>query len=259
MEKKTNTTTGGNIVIPGTARIHDTQTFWKSEQTIENIIKLRMDFNGYSDETIVRFHENATNDFDDQFDAFKRYSWSDEVAQINTYNPEINTDFAINTVYGGNDVIIPLVYKVNADDSYTLYSNEFNFDSYSVYLRDIEKSIDTELTLDKSYTFNSEAGTFKNRFELVFEKSSSTVGNFTTADVVIFPNPNTGSFYLKVGNPAKNYSVEVHNITGQVVYKNEFINSGTKEIKLDDKSPGVYFIKVIFDNNYTVNKKIIIQ
>ncbi len=257
---KTNDATGGgNIIIPSTARVHSSQTYWKSSKTIDNLIKLRIDYNGYSDETIIRFKENATNDFDDQFDAYKRFSWNDDVIQIYTFNPGINTDLAVNTVNDEDVITIPLAYKVNTDDKFTFYSNEFNFDDYSVFLYDIEEDIYTEFSLGQTYTFNSEQGTFTDRFELIFEKSTVFVPQSFNTSVVLFPNPNSGIFYLSVGNNASDYTVEITNITGRIVYKNTFENNFTKEINMNSQSGGVYFVKIRFSDNSVVNKKIIVQ
>ena len=218
-----------------------------------------MDFAGYSDETVVMFKENATIAFDDQFDAYKRFSWKDDVIQIYTFNPGINTDLAVNTVNGEDQVIIPLAYKVNTGDLFTIYSNEFNFDDYYVFLHDIEKDIYTKFSLGQTYSFNSEPGTFTDRFELIFEKSAVSVPQAFNTSVVLYPNPNTGLFYLTVGNKASDFNVEITNVTGQIIYKNTFENNLTTEINMNSQSSGVYFLKIKFSDNSVINKKIILK
>ncbi|MCD4794206.1 MAG: S8 family serine peptidase [Bacteroidales bacterium] len=250
---------GGILTIPNSAKVHHDESFRKTVKIYDNLLKLRMDYSGYSDETLVMFKDNATIAFDDQFDAYKRFSWNDDVIQIYTFNPGINTDFAINTVFGNDEIVIPLAFKVNTGDVFTIYSNEFNFDEYSVFLYDTEEDIYTELSLGKTYSFNSEPGTFTDRFELIFEKSAVSVPQAFNTSVVLYPNPNTGLFYLTVGNKASDFNVEITNVTGQIIYKNTFENNLTTEINMNSHSSGVYFVKIKFSDNSEINKKIILK
>ena len=129
----------------------------------------------------------------------------------------------------------------------------------SVYLYDIDEDIYTEFSLGQTYSFDSEPGIFTDRFELIFEKSTVSVPQASNTSVVLYPNPNTGIFYLTVGNKVSDYTVEVTNITGRIVYKKTFENNLTKEINMNSQSNGVYFVKIKFSDNSVVNKKIIIQ
>jgi hypothetical protein len=62
-----------------------------------------------------------------------------------------------------------------------------------------------------------------------------------------------------VSNGVSGYEMEVSNITGQLMYKNKFTDNYTKEIKLNVPNAGVYFVKFRFNDNSTLNKKIIIE
>jgi len=75
----------------------------------------------------------------------------------------------------------------------------------------------------------------------------------------IYPNPNHGTFHIKVQNlNNEDLSIEIFNINGQAVYKNQFNKTvrTTEKIDLSYCSKGLYFVKVLNENNIKV--KIII-
>ncbi len=74
----------------------------------------------------------------------------------------------------------------------------------------------------------------------------------------IYPNPNNGLFTLEINNTENNFTVEVSDICGQVIMKENIRNSSNRFIKnidLSDYTKGVYFVKITGANN-TVSKKV---
>ncbi|PCI94667.1 MAG: hypothetical protein COB15_13495 [Flavobacteriales bacterium] len=77
----------------------------------------------------------------------------------------------------------------------------------------------------------------------------------------IYPNPNNGNLKI-INKSSKNIkSILVMNSIGKVVFNNEnkenfFIS---QKIKLTDVSTGIYFIKVLFDDNKFITKKFLIK
>jgi hypothetical protein len=86
--------------------------------------------------------------------------------------------------------------------------------------------------------------------------------NPNQTDVMIFPNPNNGSFTLKLNiesNDALN--LKIINSMNEVVYKEDNISSGrnySREIDLSSYAKGVYYLHVTSDLTNKV-KKIILQ
>jgi len=257
----TGATHNTTFTIPATARIHDNQAFYKKLTEVPDLLRVQIDKNGFTDELIIRtLPQNVTIGHDSKYDVYKMFAWDNSKPQIYSLTTDFKTNFAINSLPEITEsIIIPLGVYIGTAGEYTIRHTENNFESIDIYLHDIQLDKLTKLEGNASYTFSSEIGLFKNRFELLFEKSNSNIVNYTVNDIQIYPNPNNGSFWLTVDNKAKSYIIEIHNVAGQTIYENKFINSGTKEIKLDKTSAGIYFIKIIFDNKYTVNKKIIIQ
>ena len=52
-------------------RTHNTSTFFKDE--VSDIVRLEVSGNGYTDETVIRFLDDATSGFDGQWDAHKLF------------------------------------------------------------------------------------------------------------------------------------------------------------------------------------------
>lgn len=81
--------------------------------------------------------------------------------------------------------------------------------------------------------------------------------NFELKNVFIYPNPSKGVFTISVGN-LQPTGIEVYDLTGKKVFaKNEItiLNFETK-IDLSNLTQGIYFVKII-DNNQSTVKRII--
>jgi Secretion system C-terminal sorting domain len=75
--------------------------------------------------------------------------------------------------------------------------------------------------------------------------------------VQLFPNPTKGILNLKVGNAAKNVSVEFVNLVGQTVYTSK-VAIGTTKLDLTSLNAGVYFANINVDGVKTT-KKIVVE
>lgn len=143
--KTDNTSGGGNLVIPASARVHANPHFWKNPVNIPNIIKLKISSGNYYDETAIRINKNASLAYDKHIDAYKQFSWKDEVPQIFSYNPKNGVMLAINNVsLNGFRTTIPLgfkqfennqnlitIEKIDLGDVWTILHNVAN-DRYSL-------------------------------------------------------------------------------------------------------------------------------
>jgi len=67
-----NNTSGGLIGVDNRVRTTTAIPFRNDE--VDNHLKLKLTSAGFSDEAVVRFNENATSDFDSDYDAYKYFS-----------------------------------------------------------------------------------------------------------------------------------------------------------------------------------------
>ncbi len=252
--------TGGTLNIPPSSRVHNNQAFWKydNKETPQDFLRMAVEAGGFTDEAIVRFLTPATFEPDDKMDAYKRFSMNDAVPQIYT-NALDKTEYSINSIpYFEKTLSIPVKF-INTGKNFTLKFTEFNFSDIKVYLKDNYLNETIEIGLNDSFKLTDDENIDINRFELIFETTTTSVPQAFNTSVVLFPNPCKGTFCLTVGNKASDFNVEITNITGQIVYKNTFENNTTKEININSQSRGVYFVKIKLSDNSVVNKKIIVE
>ncbi|MCW3118519.1 MAG: hypothetical protein JWM28_2601, partial [Chitinophagaceae bacterium] len=72
--------------------------------------------------------------------------------------------------------------------------------------------------------------------------------NFTDKVLILYPNPNPGSFELSLYKRTGNYQVIVRDQLGREVYKREHVfNNMPVRITLDDISDGIYSVEIVKD------------
>ena len=71
-----------------------------------------------------------------------------------------------------------------------------------------------------------------------------------------FPNPNNGLFFVKSEMTIS--QIEIVNILGEVIYS-EKLNTTETQLDLSKQPKGIYFVKVISEDNKVAIKKIIVQ
>lgn len=98
---------------------------------------------------------------------------------------------------------------------------------------------------------------------IMSEFKPNVLGNmsFLESNFAIYPNPNKGLFNIQFKEIVSDFSIEIFDATGKVVYIDEFYQNSdlVKEIKLQDEiSKGIYFMN-IKTNEGLITKKIVIE
>ena len=96
------------------------------------------------------------------------------------------------------------------------------------------------------------------RNELVPVLSSDTF--VTIEDLVVFPNPNNGSFNVKfTSNTGSKINIGVYDMRGRQVFSNEYNNSGLfeQEIQLNSIQSGIYIVNIQDGNRKAVQKIVV--
>jgi hypothetical protein len=190
--------------------------------------------------------------------------------------PSLNT-ISTSWLRGNGDKVLVVARQgsaVNADPiSGTTYTANSTFGSgtqigtgnYVVYNVPATSVTVTGLTAGTLYYFaiyeyNSTGLCYK--IPALTASATTSFGGRTIIDsdkATIYPNPNRGTFNINVNYEYTDYKVELRTITGQVIYANKFENLGTKEIILNNATPGIYFLKIYFNDNTSADYKVIIQ
>ena len=235
---------GGPFSMDNRVRVHNGIPFYKnSEGMVPNLVRLEVSGNGYKDEAVVRFKPEATTEFDGDYDAYKRYGDVAEVAQLYTLG---SIPLSINSL--PEAALVPVGLKVGVNGSYTIAATEIN-DLRYITLEDTETGIFTDLT-SGPYTFEAVAGTFDQRFKLLF--SMLGVNESKKADPAIYSYQHT--VHINMKDQLKG-DIYIYNIAGQQV-ASRLSAQGMNEIKLP--YTGNYIVKVISKNS-TVVRKVFIQ
>jgi len=234
----------GSLSMANTARVHNSIAFHKkSVGVVNNLIRLTVSGNGYTDEAVVRFVPEATAAFDGEFDAHKLYGDVDEAAQLYTLG---TTPLAINALPETDAV--PVGVHVGANGVYTIAATEVN-NIPEVTLEDTKTGIYTDL-LKGSYSFSFTPGENEQRFMLHF--GPLAVNNVENSFANIYSNSHT--VYIDMKDNMKG-NIFVYNMTGQLVAKVP-ASQGRSTINL--ANTGNYIVKVICDKS-TMVKKVFIQ
>jgi hypothetical protein len=92
-----------------------------------------------------------------------------------------------------------------------------------------------------------------------FEIKKGTLGivDFEFENFVMYPNPNNGSFNIKLNsNSGNNIGILVHDLRGRTIYQNSFENSGSfdQNINLNKVDAGIYIVSIIDRNQRSVKR-----
>ncbi|MFH1121320.1 MAG: T9SS type A sorting domain-containing protein [Bacteroidota bacterium] len=241
-----------NITIPSSARMHNSTPFYK--QTPANFLKLRItnSENETFDETIVRFIDDATINYDPDYDGHKM-SGSEIAPQLYTIiTPGENA--AVNS-YSPADVPADIVldFKPGLAATYTLMADEFTFDR-QIILEDRKNGNTLLLNAGTTYTFNGVPGDNLSRFILHFSplgiadpEQDQEIKVYSCGNIIYLNSPG------KV-----NGSVRIVSTAGQLVYLSRLGFQNLKSIDAQNFAPGVYFVNVVIDNK-TFNQKVLIR
>lgn len=110
---------------------------------------------------------------------------------------------------------------------------------------------------------NGDIGTLNSWYVEVCETTETNLGieTFEITTLKVFPNPNTGEFTIQLNNSgAKQLNLNIVDISGRIIYKNTYNNSGnfSEKLNLTSAQTGVYFLNV--DDGYKRStKKIVIK
>ena len=241
-----------SITIPEASRVHSSQDYYKSSETVADLLVLKVAGNAYEDEIFINFNENASNGFDNEFDAYKIYG-TEEAPQLYSIIPD--DILSINVLpYSNEKVLIPLGLKVGAADEYifSVKKNTF-FKTVQVYLEDLENGTTTELKTTTGYTFTSNPEDDPKRFVLHLDGVSGIEDNVQSDNLRFYVYNN--KLYI-IDKELKNGTIQLFNMLGQPVMEKRYSETvNTLDLNL---SEGYYIVRIITDKS-SVSGKIFVE
>ncbi|APX99089.1 LamG-like jellyroll fold domain-containing protein [Lacinutrix venerupis] len=162
------------------------------------------------------------------------------------------------------DKVVDLTFTASGTEMYSIRSIEItNIDpNQEIYLRDNLLGVYHDLTSDQAYNFTSEAGTFNNRFDVVFsqEEGLSTEDFTAINNAVIYYNNKRETLFVR--NLESNVKqLALYNTLGQNIFQKLNVNKQVLEngMSISNLSSGLYIVSITTENNQTIDKKIIVE
>ena len=251
-----------SLVIPDDARIHYQKDMYKGEKpkiTEFDYIILKTEFNGFSDETLVRFLENATIEVDVAYDAYKMFPWNTP-AMIYSISQNPETPVAINSlpiIEIGTSV--PIGFLTQTSGTYSISVKEFQFDP-SITVSFIDDYMEKVIVVDEDfeYSFTYQGGEITDRFYLFVAPSGSNQIIDETDVFTMYVWGAERSIHIVINsNEMVDANVEVFDILGKsVVYKHIAGNYNVVQVP---GSSGTYIVKVTASNGTSQIRKVFIE
>jgi hypothetical protein len=153
--------------------------------------------------------------------------------------------------------VIPIGYKSTLATTYTISLSNFDglFDQQQVYLEDTLLQIVHDLKAS-NYQFSTEAGTFDNRFRIVFADAALGVDSpvFNANQVVVYKNTDN-NFVIQTGTQLME-NVKVFDIRGRLIGEQKDINASQTTVS-GGLTNEVLLLQIATVNGEVVTKKVI--
>jgi len=245
--------TDAGFQMDNPVRVHNPVAFFKEDEIIPNVLRIKTVANNAADEIVVRFVGVATTGFDGDWDAYKLVGSAD-APQLNSVASD-DSKLCINALpFNADETIVPLnfTYSKDTDVTFTASGMETFTSTNPIYLEDGLTGTMINLQVNPVYTFSYEPGSDENRFKLHFERLVTTsIHQEPTAGTAYISDR---TLYIEVPSmKGQNTEVGVCNILGQQLDLNRVIMNGMMHVPFS-LSPGVYFVRVTSSSQVFVTK-----
>lgn len=251
-----NTSSLSDLIFDNSMRVANSAIFFKGNGTDKHRIWLNLnnDQNESLSQALVGYMNGATNEVDAQIDG---KMFGNEGSAL--YNIIGEDKFAIQgraLPFEKSDVV-KLGFKAVEAGKFNISLS--NFDGLfaegevKVYLKD--KQLNTTYNLMESdYNFESNAGEFNDRFEIVYEKEVMGTGDLTANSIQIYTQKEN---IIVNSKSEKINSVELFDLTGRKIHSNNNVNANQYEVETNSK--GVIVVKVQAENGKSKQQKVILK
>ncbi|HOY94377.1 MAG TPA: T9SS type A sorting domain-containing protein, partial [Catalimonadaceae bacterium] len=252
------TINGSTLGIPETAKTTG-GTFFRTASLSGVEVKIQ-NTNGKSDRTVFQFVNEASASYEPNFDAKKVLNPGMNIYTIEGQNQKL----AINALpFEGEQMVVALGYQANAGShTISLVGLENLNHASQVFLKDNETGVIVDLNQNATYSFVvGQDEVNNNRFELIFTNSVTAVNTKSSSSVAIYPNPVvSGSFTIATANLSGSVSVEVMDVLGRVIDRQQISNiAQSAELQFNKPATaGKYTVKVT-DSKGSVVRSLIVQ
>lgn len=212
------------------------EPFIRAGSGSNELIRLNLSGNGYTDETVIHFNALASDGFDMSYDAMKFFSFNTDVPGIATVIDTVL--MSINTLQSlSTDLAIPVKVKVGISGNYTIALDAVNaLPALScLMLEDLQTGIQTDLRSISSYSFYISDTTESSRFMLRIGKPVETFSAAATC------SGNNNGMAAVIGNGTGPWDYTWTNEDGVVVQSHGGVAGADS---LLNARPGMYIVHI---------------
>ncbi|QSW87049.1 T9SS sorting signal type C domain-containing protein [Flavobacterium endoglycinae] len=258
----TNTGSGSSITFTNTMRVAGNNTqFYKTANTnaIErNRIWLNFtNAEGAFKQALVGYAGGATNNWDLQYDAITL----DGNTYIDFYSINDNTSLTIQAralPFDDADVV-PMGYKATVAGEFTIAIDHTDglFNQQAIYLEDKKANIIHDLKAS-DYKFNTETGTFTDRFVLRYTNKNLGTGDFENTEDALLISVKDKTIKI-ISSKETIKEVNIYDISGKLLYSKKKIGAAEFSISNLQAADQVLVVKTVLENNALLTRKIIFK
>jgi hypothetical protein len=210
---------------------------------------------GIFKQILVGYIENATNDFDNGFDG----ELIDAGNTVGFYSLLQDKRLVIQgkgLPFSEYDTV-PLGYKSSIAGSFAIALSQHDgvFDNQAVYLEDKQLGLIHPLNT-APYSFNTEAGTFENRFVLRYSDTSLSVSNPVFDENTVKVVKENTDIRIRTSNIDMK-SVQLYDTRGRLIAEQHHVNSNSAIFRNLNIANQVIIVTVTSTDGISVTKKII--
>jgi len=250
-------TSAGTLTIDKAARVHSNQAYLKNSVLEQNKLRIKADANIYFDEILMSFNNDASTEYDSEFDV-KKMIGQEEAPQLSSIATD-GTQLSINSLpFTDGDVLVPLNFSLTnaAEVTFNATGIESFNPNATLYFEDTELGQVINLREQPVYTINYGGGAAENRFWL--RMGSLTVSQQENLKINGTVFASHGKITIDIPSMQnKNVTINVFNSLGQLVSLNKAVMTGIYQVS-SPLQPGVYIVKVGC-NELNFTQKVIIK
>ena len=214
--------------------------------------------NNHANSILVGYVENATNGIDRLFDGFDLSKTS--IRFYSLINEDKMSIQGRSLPFDVSDTV-PLGLVIPENGNYTIAINSidglFSNTNQDIFLEDTYLNIIHDLR-NTPYSFNSNIGTFNNRFILRYTNNALNITEETLLNGLLISAPNNS--YIKVTSELEQIkTISVFDVLGRILYQDMSVNQKELIINNPSFSNGTYIVRASLSNGLQKTQKIILK
>lgn len=255
------TNSSGTFDFSNTERSHSTDPFRNSNSN-ELTVKSFGGQDGYHDELVVRFDENATSGYDIEIEAAKLQSQNSDATQISTVS-EDNSTLSVNVLplelLNTGLTSVPMNFSCGYNTEYELSFEDMETFEYGygteIWLEDKLTGEDWVNIIESPiYTFTATPDDQTDRFIIHFFGPTSIDEGLTENSIDIF---SSGQFAYVRNNTGENIKkVNIFTLAGELLIEDRNAALKLNKYRVHDEI-GYFVVRVITDKNVYTKKVLI--